>query len=113
MRYLYYFILVFCLSVQTPEVEALLTSMETFAASKGHGVVDVIQRHQHVEVHLHIEGEFTYELTRLADGKLVTSSERNGYDVFRYSKPELGTGMYLVRVTFEGKLVEAYFELGE
>jgi len=110
---LYYFLLAFSLFVQTPGAETLLTSVETFAVSKGHGIVDVIQRHQHVEVHVRGDGEFDYELIRLTDGELVSSTERNGHSVFRYSKSELGSGMYLVRVVFEEKPVEAYFWIGE
>lgn len=113
MRITYYFSLAFSLFVQTPEAEALLTLTNGLAMSKGHGAVDVAQRHHHVHVYIRGEGEFTLELIRLADGELMGSSKGEGRDSFRYSKSELNGGAYMVRVIFEGKPVEVCFWVGE
>lgn len=109
MRNLFYISLAFSLFIQTPEMETLLTPTNALAMSKGHGAVDVVQRHAHVDVHVSGEGEFTFWLIRLADGKLVDSDKGESSDVFRYSKSELGNGEYLVRVIFDGKPIKAYF----
>ena len=109
MRYLCYFSLAFSLFVQTPEAETLLTSTDALVMSMGHGAVDVVQGRSSVDISVRGEGEFTFELIRLVDRLPVDSVEGKSYGSFRYSKLELGSGVYLVRAFFDGKPIEAYF----